>query len=413
MAQLLYSGRNLQTIADSDTDPASEFDESASDFPKYYDIIGFDPRGVNNTTPGFSCFPDMFSKRNWELQAQAEGMLGSGPGSFVRSWQRAMALSAGCSQIITASINGEEALGEHVNTAQVTGDMLEIIERHAQWRERQGKAAQIAYDMQHDYDPAQVIIERTQWKQGKEKLLYWGRSYGTVLGATFAAMHPDRVERVVLDGVVDLDIYYLTAGPSVLVDSDAIFDRFTQYCHTVGPEGCPFYHSGGPDAIKEAYRELLSRIYDEPLAVPASFSHGPEVITWTDLKVLTRLAMYQPLMAFSLFAGFLAELEQGNGTNFVSFKQSSREPSCPSNECLFAGPWSEECSIPGENENYATAAILCTDAEHLGNVDKQGFKDYWQTQKESSETLGDYWAEMGLDCVGWKAKAKWKFTGEF
>lgn len=39
-------------------------------------------------------------------------------------------------------------------------------------------------------------------------LRYWGVSYGTVLGATLAAMFPNRVDRVVLDGVVNPFEYY-------------------------------------------------------------------------------------------------------------------------------------------------------------------------------------------------------------
>lgn len=40
------------------------------------------------------------------------------------------------------------------------------------------------------------ILDQTGW----EKLRYWGFSYGTMLGGMFAAMYPDRVERLVSDG---------------------------------------------------------------------------------------------------------------------------------------------------------------------------------------------------------------------
>lgn len=38
-------------------------------------------------------------------------------------------------------------------------------------------------------------------KVGEEKLQYWGFSYGTFLGVTFASLFPDSVGRMVLDGM--------------------------------------------------------------------------------------------------------------------------------------------------------------------------------------------------------------------
>ena len=38
-------------------------------------------------------------------------------------------------------------------------------------------------------------------KLGEEKLKYWGFSYGTFLGVVFASMYPDKLEKVVLDGM--------------------------------------------------------------------------------------------------------------------------------------------------------------------------------------------------------------------
>lgn len=66
------------------------------------------------------------------------------------------------------SKNCEASLGDlsrFVGTASVARDMLEILN-----------------------------------KLGYEKLRYWGLSYGTVIGGTFAAMYPDKVERLVSDG---------------------------------------------------------------------------------------------------------------------------------------------------------------------------------------------------------------------
>ncbi|GAM37207.1 hypothetical protein TCE0_022f06931 [Talaromyces pinophilus] len=283
VAEALITGRNLQTIVDADIDFLAE--KLGEHDSLYFDIIGFDPRGVNNTTPQFSCFPSLLSKVNFGLQAEADGILGSSADSLMRNWQRAAALSQSCSEVLLARDDNDatgEALGEHLNTVPVARDLLEIIERHAEWREKEGIKKQQEEDMVTGYDAEQKIAVRTRWNRGQEKLLYWGRSYGTVLGATFATMFPDRVSRTLLDGVVDTDDYYDGGGESSITDADAIFDRFFHYCDAAGPEKCPFYLKGGPSQIRLAYDAIESSLRVKSIPVAASSNHGPEVITCED-----------------------------------------------------------------------------------------------------------------------------------
>ncbi|KAE8155297.1 TAP-like protein-domain-containing protein [Aspergillus avenaceus] len=408
--QALQVGPGLQTIVDAESGPSVDNEETSD---RYFDIVGFDPRGVNNTTPGFSCFPDTFSQKNWELQAQAEGMLGSSDQSFMRTWQRYVALNTGCSKNLTTAA-GSDALGDHINTTPVARDMLEIVERHAEWRERQGKIKQKHRDRRFGYDQEQAIIRRTEWKRGREKLLYWGRSYGTILGSTFATMFPDHIGRAVLDAVVDAHTYYgIEDGPSGVVDADAAFDQLVGYCDQVGPNGCPLYAAGGPSAIKERFLTVERALFDAPLPVVATHSRGPELVTWTDLKIAQRVAVYQPVWTFLSLAEYASELFLGNGSVMADAKHRSRSPSCPSVECLDAGPWSSPCQAPNENEFYASTAILCADAEHLTRMDQGTMQQYWQTLKEESSAIGDYWAMLGLSCVGWNVTSKWKTSGPF
>ncbi|GLI79925.1 hypothetical protein PoHVEF18_008273 [Penicillium ochrochloron] len=330
--QAFLSGRNLQTIVDSENDP-STVPLNASD--KYFDIIGFDPRGVGSTTPAVTCFPDSTSQRNWELQVDAEGMLGSGPHALEKNWQRTHALNSGCSvyEMTADGAQGDEVMMEYVSTTLVARDMITIIERHGEWREKQGQLAQKAFDLKHGPDVSRAILRRTQWHVDREPLLYWGRSYGTLLGATFAALYPDRIARAVLDGVVNMNRYYEGRGPNVVMDADAIFDRFGEYCHEAGPDGCPFYAEGGSETINNAYWNIENQLLNTSLPVMASATRGPEVVTWTDLKNILRVAVYQPLLAFHVLAGHVSELAKGNAVTMANFKHRRHFAACPSS------PW--------------------------------------------------------------------------
>ncbi|KAI2726287.1 hypothetical protein CBS147332_3174 [Penicillium roqueforti] len=85
-------------------------------------------------------------------------------------------------------------MGRFMNTTPTVTDIVAIIERPGEWRENMANAI-IASKLTLPEVQRQAIHKATRWKQGAELLQYWGFSYGTVLGATFAAMYPHRVKQ--------------------------------------------------------------------------------------------------------------------------------------------------------------------------------------------------------------------------
>ncbi|KAF9884741.1 hypothetical protein FE257_001303 [Aspergillus nanangensis] len=401
--QALHYGRDLQTVADADTPPSLTTQASHN---RYFDIIGFDPRGVNNTTPSFSCFPDPLAQKIWEIQHEADGMLGSSTDAFMRTWARIIARNTGCAATLSTAPDADsEALGEHLNTPPVARDMLSIIERHGEWREKVARQTTLPprSHLHRDIPSAnnvaqhQAMLQRTRWNRNAEKLLFWGRSYGTILGTTFATMFPDRIERVVLDAVVDAHRYYHSSGGTAIVDADAIFDQFATYCDSAGVQSCPFHVAGGSAAIKAAYYALEEGLRNASIAVAATDSRGPEVVTYSDLKTLLRVAVYQPLTVFPLLARYASEAARGDGTGLADLKIKLR------------GGEVDECRVsPVDNEPYASVAVLCSDAVYLQGLDEDGFAERWSELTRDSRMIGDYWAAVELDCVRWNVTPKWR-----
>jgi pimeloyl-ACP methyl ester carboxylesterase len=69
------------------------------------------------------------------------------------------------------------------------------------------------------------------------KLRFWGISYGTLLGATVAALFPDRMDRVILDAVFNFHEYYNWVEPEIWSDADAIFRAMLAECNEA-PKEC-------------------------------------------------------------------------------------------------------------------------------------------------------------------------------
>jgi len=276
-----------------------------------HDIIGFDPRGVGASTPKADCFvstedPDGVYGRNvalmnrllWVTSGHDVGLINSSNVALAKQNARVQAVAKLCRRIDESK--GDDSIFRHMSTPNSARDMLSIIHAWDEWRssgEENREAAKAAQLNNHEE-------ERSISLRGK--LVYWGFSYGTLLGATFATMFPDKVGRMVLDGVVHADYYVSPMWERSVVDADAIWDKFFIYCADKG-FACDFYRAGdGPEYVRRRFSNLLASLEEHPSILFPPGTNMPSLITASDVKKTVFFAgLYAPTIGFPVIAKLL------------------------------------------------------------------------------------------------------------
>ncbi|KAK4540432.1 hypothetical protein LTR36_009178 [Oleoguttula mirabilis] len=404
IGQVLRGGYSVRTILSAG--PGAD-----SETAKHFDIISFDPRGVNNTRPMLTCFPNHLEAAAYSLVEQAYGMIDSSDTSFDNLWAGKRAVAEGCSKRAA-----EEGIGKHMSTAPVARDIVEIFERHGEWREKEGQRL-LRSMFKAPSDEKEAIVTRTAYRPGKEMVQYWGISYGTILGATLSAMFPERVHRAVLDGVADSHDYMAGGWTTNLQDTDMTFAKLAEYCYDGGMQNCAIWHEDGPAVIAINVATTISHLREHPVSVPGDETHGPALVTYDDLKTLIREIVYKPLLEFPFTAQVLHELSQGNGSSLASWSRSQRpglgEPL--SEQCLKDGPYSPACfQAPGSTDYFATEGIACSDGpgDRLSQT-KEEYREYASSLIAQSSLIGASWASIQLPCTAWHARPHWRYEGNF
>jgi hypothetical protein len=124
-------------------------------------------------------------------------------------------------------------------------------------------------------------------------------------------MFPDRVGRVVLDGVVDADYYVSPAWSDSLRDTDTILESFHTYCHSA-EEQCALYRKGDKVAdIKDRFQGVLAKIKKDPIISAGQPSSVPYVLYESDIRHTLFSTMYAPTATFPYIANFLNQLHNG------------------------------------------------------------------------------------------------------
>ncbi len=190
---------------------------------EHYNLVGFDPRGVGQSTP-ITCYDDPSTLYDYLYE------IPEGPAPEPLSDEDLQ------QQLDDAAEFGDACL-------QFTGEALEFM-----------GTEQAASDM----DLIRALV-------GEERLHYLGVSYGTLLGATYADLFPEHVGRFVLDAAVapdatDADGTLFQAGGFELALRNWMTD-------CLGSGSCPF-DAGDVDGGMRQVGELLTALEASP--IPAS-----------------------------------------------------------------------------------------------------------------------------------------------
>lgn len=336
-----------------------------------YDIITFDPRGIGASVPRIDCWGSGQRRHNWAMQETP--VLDSHQGVYYDAWARAAAYSLACEQ--SHMSNG---LLKHIGTASHARDMLEILNQ-----------------------------------MGEEKLQYWGFSYGTILGGTFAALYPEKVGRLVSDGNVDYEEWYNNVHINSVRDADAVMEAFYSLCHKAGPERCALYDSS-PENIKERHITVLERLRVQPVIYmppTATDSTLPEIVTYSKIRKLAATALYRPNFYFTHLAEILAALEDGDGAPYYAFVTRHGMPF--SNVCSIEDPpATEPLTADAEGSDDAFPTILCADGKPL-DKDPRHFQAYVNEMGVISKASGAIVVHDRIACAGRTVRPKWDFKGPF
>ena len=195
---------------------ADSVDSAASArLQKYYDVIGWDPRGVNGSDR-ITCY-DAAGMDNYIY-----GLAESAPRTD--AWIAEMRDSS--------KAFGEQCLAK-------TGELLAHVD---------------TISTAHDLDMLRAIV-------GDKKLNYLGYSYGTLIGSYYAELFAKKVGRMVLDGVVDPNV---TSSEMILYQTQGFEAALTSYLKwCIQQSECPF--TGTVTQATTSISQLLAKVEANPL----------------------------------------------------------------------------------------------------------------------------------------------------
>jgi pimeloyl-ACP methyl ester carboxylesterase len=289
-----------------------------------FDIVGFDPRGTGETIP-VRCTDELdpLYETDWEPDSADERTaLEDANRAFVDSCRR------------------------------IAGDRLDYVSSDRTVRD----------------------MERIRAALGDDQLSYLGFSYGSYLGAKYAALFPDRVRALVLDGAVDPSLDAMTYQVQQAVGFEHSLELFLEDCERSG--SCAF--ADGKDPGK-AYDAL--RAHTDATPIPAE---GGRVLNQTLFDIGVSELLYDGENSWSALDDALAAAAGGDGSDLVSYAD------------LYTGRDDDGLY---DNAQAAFTAIGCADGPPVG--DAAGLRAIEEAATRAAPRVGASIINNSMACAFW------------
>ncbi|WP_411101456.1 alpha/beta hydrolase [Streptomyces sp. cmx-4-9] len=197
---------------------------------------------------------------------------------------------------------------------------------------------------------------------GDRKLNFLGFSYGTRVGAVYAALFPRRTGRMVLDGVDTLSEPLVEQALASARGQQRALDRFLTWC--AHQPGCVY--GTNTRTAKEKVDDLVARLDERPL-VGQDGSH----FTGQDAVASIAAALYSPLMWPALAEGLKGAEEQADPVGLLQLGGPTDPPGTGGDDDGDGGdggsggdggwPRPGAAPVPADNAEAALAAVTCAD----------------------------------------------------
>ena len=318
-----------------------------------YDIIGFDPRGVGQSTP-ITCWTNDEIKQHLANPSDDAGPTDPLKGVMYKNVAAQEKIDRGTANAARCAQHSQvPELLDHVGTRNVARDL--------------------------------DILRATN---SNAKLNYLGVSYGTYIGAIYADLFPDHVGRVVLDSAMDPS---KRSGGEIRAEQITFLEgALRQYVeHCQAQDGCPL--TGSTDEAVAQLAAFVDGLDKNPLTAPDS---DATVNTQDATVIIQRLAVAQPDWE-ALTAMLTPAMTNRDGTLMVKAKQGSNKSST----------MPVEAAAYIANSEIMFAAVICNDDPDTG-----GTASDWDAQaaaeKKTYPFFGGTSSAMDAYCQGWGHRGK-------